>query len=146
MNDHKPSNFAGGRPATDYLSCLAKKGNPKKVPPVRRPSGFLDQPQASGAAQLALTGHTNRAPLRSSDITRLNLRLLAADRGGAQGNENLKVLCALCAQFCFVASVACATLAMARAEQRQDLSLQFLFPERMAVVEFCGYVNSRFSR
>jgi hypothetical protein len=27
---------AGGRPAADYLSCLAKKGNPKKSPPVCR--------------------------------------------------------------------------------------------------------------
>ena len=60
--------------------------------------------------QLALAGHTPRAPLRSSDITsdlaevffqpsrmascfisaRLNLRLLAKYRGGAQGREKLK--------------------------------------------------------
>jgi hypothetical protein len=27
-------NTAGGSPAASYLSCLAKKGNPKKAPPV----------------------------------------------------------------------------------------------------------------
>src|SRR5450759_960230 len=30
---------AGGCPAASYLSCLAKKGNPKKSPPVCRPCG-----------------------------------------------------------------------------------------------------------
>ncbi|WP_445175644.1 hypothetical protein, partial [Microcoleus sp.] len=48
------------------------------------------QPQASGAAQLALAGRTNRAPLRSSNSARLNLRFLAADRGGAQGIKKPK--------------------------------------------------------
>jgi len=52
------------------------------LPPLR---GTLDQPQASGAAQLDLAGRTPRAPLRDSDSARLNLRFLAADRGGAQG-------------------------------------------------------------
>jgi len=41
----------------------------------------LNQPQASGAAQLDLAGRTPRAPLRDSNSARLNLRLLAADRG-----------------------------------------------------------------
>jgi len=54
------------------------------LPPLR---GSLDQPQTSGAAQLDLAGRTPRAPLRDSNSARLNLRLLAADRGGAQGKE-----------------------------------------------------------
>jgi len=62
----------------------------EKATPVCRPSGTLDQPQASGAAQLALTGHTKRALLRSSNSARLPLRLLASDRGGAQGNKKRK--------------------------------------------------------
>ena len=78
-------NFAGGRPAASHFSCLAKKSNQKKLPPVCRPSGSLDQPQASGAAQLALTGRTPRALLRNSNSARLPLRLLTTDRGGAQG-------------------------------------------------------------
>ena len=69
------------------LSCLAKKSNPKKAPPVCRPSGTLDQPQASGAAQLALVRRTKRASLRTSNGARLNLRLLASDLGGAQGKR-----------------------------------------------------------
>ncbi len=77
----------GGRPVASHFSCLAKKSSQKKSPPVCRPSGALDQPQASGAAQLALVGHTKRAPLRSSNSARLNLHLLAAGRGGAQGRK-----------------------------------------------------------
>ena len=69
---------------------LPKKGNRKNAPPVCRPSGSLDQPQASGAAQLALAGRTPRAQLRSSNSARLPLRSLAADRGGAQGSEKQK--------------------------------------------------------
>jgi hypothetical protein len=72
--------------------------------------GSLDQLQASGAAQLDLAGRTPRTPLRDSNITsdlaevffqpirmasyfisaRLNLRFLAADRGGAQGMKKRK--------------------------------------------------------
>ncbi len=63
-----------------------KEGDPG-LPPLR---GSLDQPQASGAAQLALAGHTNRAPLRSSNSARPNLRLLAADRGGTQGKLEVR--------------------------------------------------------
>jgi hypothetical protein len=81
-----------------------KEGDPG-LPPLRGP---LDQPQASGAAQLDLAGRTPRAPLRDSNITsdlaevlfqpsrmascfisaRLNLRSPAADRGGAQGKKS----------------------------------------------------------
>src|SRR5450756_3143043 len=101
------------------FSCFAKeKVTKKKATPVSRPSGTLDQPQVSGAAQLDLAGRTPRAPLRYSNITsdlaevffqpsrmancfisaRLSLRFLAADRGGAQGNEKQKIQCALCAR------------------------------------------------
>ena len=62
------------------------KGDPG-LPPLRGP---LDQPQASGAAQLDLAGRTPRTSLRDSNSARLNLRLLAADRGGAQGKEKKK--------------------------------------------------------
>ena len=61
-----------------------KEGDPG-LPPLR---GSLDQPQASGAAQLALAGRTPRAPLRSSNSARLNLRSLAADRGNPAGAAN----------------------------------------------------------
>ena len=33
------TNIVGGSPTASYLSCLAKKGNPKKSPPVCRPYG-----------------------------------------------------------------------------------------------------------
>jgi hypothetical protein len=79
------------------------------LPPLR---GTLDQLQASGAVQLDLAGRTPRAPLRDSNITsdlaevffqpsrmascfisaRPNLRLLATDRGGAQGKKKSKTL------------------------------------------------------
>jgi hypothetical protein len=52
------------------------------LPPLR---GSLDQPQTNGAAQLDLVRHTHRASLRDSNSARLNLRLSALDRGGAQG-------------------------------------------------------------
>jgi len=56
---------------------LAKKGNPKKAPPVSRPFGV---PSIS----------RKQAGLRSSNSASLNPRFLAADRGGAQGKENQK--------------------------------------------------------
>jgi hypothetical protein len=82
------------------------KGDPG-LPPLR---GSLDQPQASGDAQLDLAGRTPRILLRDSNITsdlaevffqpsrmasyfisaRLNLRFLAANRGGAQGMKKRK--------------------------------------------------------
>ena len=77
---------------------VTKRGRPRFAAPY---GGTLDQPQASGAAQLALAGHTKRAPPRSSNSARLNLRLLAADRGGAQGNKKQKVSCALRARLLF---------------------------------------------
>src|SRR5450759_3405157 len=85
-------NIAGGSPATSHFLLLRQKeSNPRKgdpgLPPLR---GTLDQPQASGAAQLDLAGRTPRAPLRDSNIARLNLRFLAADRGGAQGMKSEK--------------------------------------------------------
>jgi hypothetical protein len=82
-------NFAGGSPAASYFLLLRQKeSNQRKgdpgLPPLR---GTIDQPQASGAAQLDLAGRTPRAPLRDSNSARLNLRSLATDRGGAQGME-----------------------------------------------------------
>jgi hypothetical protein len=84
-------NTAGGSPAASHFFLLRqRKSNQKEgdpgLPPLR---GTLDQPQASGAAQLDLAGRTPRAPLRDSNSARLNLRFLAADRGGAQGKEKL---------------------------------------------------------
>ena len=103
-------NFAGGRAAASHFFLLRqRKSNQKEgdpgLPPLR---GTLDQPQANGAAQLDLAGRTPRTPLRDSNISsdlagvvcqlsrmassfisaRLNLRLLATDRGGAQGMKN----------------------------------------------------------
>jgi len=87
MNDRKQINTAGGSPAASHFFLLRqRKSNQKEgdpgLPPLR---GTLDQRQASGAAQLDLEGRTPRAPLRDSNSARLNLRLLAVDRGGAQG-------------------------------------------------------------
>jgi hypothetical protein len=99
------SKSRGAAPHADYFLYMAKESNQRNATPVCRPSGSLDQPQASGAAQLDLAGRTPRAPLRDSNITsdlagvvcqlsrmascfisaRPNLRFLAADRGGAQG-------------------------------------------------------------
>ena len=79
MNGRKQDNFAGGSPAAGYLSCLAEKGNPKKSPPVCRPSACV-------VGALAPYNHGV---------------LLAADRGGAQGNEKQKAWCAPCTRFLF---------------------------------------------
>jgi hypothetical protein len=89
-NIQKQINIAGGRPAASYFLLLRQKENNQRkgdpgLPPLR---GSLDQPQASGAAQLDLARRTPRAPLRDSNSARLNLRLLAADRGGAQGMKS----------------------------------------------------------
>ena len=85
--------IVGGSPTASHFFLLRqRKSNQKEgapgLPPLR---GTLDQPQASGAAQLDLAGRTPRAPLRDSNSARLNLHFLAADRGGAQGmkSENL---------------------------------------------------------
>src|SRR3989338_3681981 len=93
MNDK--NNPAGGSPAASHFLLLRQKeSNQRKgdpgLPPLR---GTLDQPQASGAAQLDLAGRTPRAPLPDSTIPPLTPRPLAADRGGAQGkkNKNLKI-------------------------------------------------------
>ena len=127
-----PDENRRGLPGSKFLFLSCQEKEPKEgapgLPPLRGP---LDQPQTSGAAQLALAGHTKRAPLRSSNSARLNLRLFANYRGGAQGERNSKaVLCgherphrvlismwALCAHikrlfgFCF--SFPCAPLSSA---------------------------------
>jgi hypothetical protein len=69
---------------------------------VRRPSGSLDISQTSGAAQLALAGHTKRALPRSSNSARLKLRLFAKYPGGAQGKElQFRFCVGTCAHFVF---------------------------------------------
>jgi hypothetical protein len=92
MSDLKQVNIAGGSPAASHFLLLRQKeSNQRKgdpgLPPLR---GSLDISPTSGAAQLALAGHTNRAPLRSSNSARLNPRLLAKYRGGAQGKAKRK--------------------------------------------------------
>src|SRR5450759_1005756 len=134
MNGQKQINFAGGSPAAitndlpsvvcwvsqmasssiSHFSCLAKKSNQKKSPPVCRPCGVpsISRKQA-GLRNSTWRGAHPRAPLRDSNITsdlaevffqpsrmascfisaRLNLCFLAADRGGAQGNEKQTPRC-----------------------------------------------------
>ena len=90
------TNFVGGSPTASHFFLLRqRKSNQKEgdpgAPPLR---GSLDISPTSGAAQLALAGHTKRAPLQSSNSARLNLRLFAKYRGGAQGKRNSRaVLC-----------------------------------------------------
>ena len=84
------STSRGAAPHADHFLCAAKESDPRNAAPVSRPSGTLDQMQASGAAQLDLAGRTPRAPLRDSNSARLNLRSLATDRGGAQGMKSEK--------------------------------------------------------
>ena len=67
---------AGGSPAASYLSCLAKKGNPKKSPPVCRPLGTLRCSTGQAAAELALRAQTVLA-----DTPLTSLRYSAALRG-----------------------------------------------------------------
>jgi hypothetical protein len=105
----KPNTVGGSPTASHFFLLRQRKSNQKEgdpgLPPLR---GSLDISPTSGAAQLALAGHTPRAPLRSSNITsdlaevfiqpsrmassfisaRLNLRLLAKYRGGAQGRRS----------------------------------------------------------
>ena len=65
------------------------------MPPLR---GSLDISQTSGAAQLALAGHTKRALPRSSNSARPNPRLFAKYRGGAQGKRKSRAV--LCGHMC----------------------------------------------
>src|SRR5450759_5035709 len=95
MNNRKQVNFVGGSPTASHFFLLRqRKSNQKEgdpgFPPLR---GTLDQPQASGAAQLDLARRTPRAPLRDSNSARLNLRLLVSDRGGAQGKRAVRKEC-----------------------------------------------------
>ena len=55
-------NFAGGSPTAGYLSCFAKKGNPKKAPPV--PPSLRDSLRCStgqAAGELARSAARPRA-------------------------------------------------------------------------------------
>jgi hypothetical protein len=90
FSNSNPTPPGAARQQVTFFCFAKKKVTKEKATPVCRPSGSLDQLQASGAAQLALTGHTKRAPLRSSNSARLNLRSLAVDRGGAQGKKKIE--------------------------------------------------------
>jgi len=80
----------GAAPHADYFLYAAKESNQRNAAPVCCPSGTLDQPQASGAAQLDLAGRTHRTPLRDSNSARLNLRLFAADLRQRTGEQKAK--------------------------------------------------------
>ena len=58
MNGLKQVKTAGGSPAASHFSCLAKKSNQKKSPPVCRPSGSLRCSTGQAAAELALRAQT----------------------------------------------------------------------------------------
>jgi hypothetical protein len=83
-------NFAGGSPAASNFLLLRqkesyqRKGDPG-LPPLR---GTLDQPQASGAAQLARSATRPR----TQTVLAQPHRSFVSDRGGAQGmkSENPK--------------------------------------------------------
>ena len=85
-------NTVGGSPTASHFFLLRqRKSNQKEGDPSAPPlQGSLGISQASGAAQLALAGYTKRTPPRSSNSARLNLRLFAKYRGGAQGKEKRK--------------------------------------------------------
>jgi|SRR3989338_4165518 len=82
------TNTAGGSPAASHFLLLRQKeSNPRKgdpgLPPLR---GSLDQPQTSGAAQLARSATRPRA----QTVLAQPHRSFASDRGGAQGMEKRK--------------------------------------------------------
>jgi hypothetical protein len=106
MNGRKQINVAGGCPAASYLSCLAKKGNPKKAPPACRPCGV------PCVARLVRQLRNSHDPLRVHVLKQSSPKSpdQPALLGGAQGNEKQMVWYALRARFCFVVSVARATL------------------------------------
>src|SRR3989338_6074614 len=96
-------NLAVGCPAASYLSCLAKKGNPKKSPPVCRRCAV------PCVARLVMRLRNSRYAFRQSSPKSPDQPALL---GGAQGNEKTKdVACAVRTFFCFVVRVAHATLA-----------------------------------
>jgi hypothetical protein len=87
----KQVNFAGGSPAASHFSCLAKKSNPKKAPPVCRPCGV------PCVARLVRRLWNSRYALRQSSPTPPDQPALL---GGAQGKEHRRC-CARCAHVLF---------------------------------------------
>jgi hypothetical protein len=80
-------NFAGGSPAASYFSCLAKKSNQKKSPPVYRPCGV------PCVAQLVRRLRNSHCVFKQSSPTSPDQPALL---GGAQGKwmvrkEHIKV-------------------------------------------------------
>jgi hypothetical protein len=92
------NNTVGGGPTASHFSCFAKKSNPKKATP-DSPSlrDSLRCSSGQAAAQLALAGHTPRAPLRSSNSARrlplTSLRYSVANKG--KEIQNQKRLCSV---------------------------------------------------
>jgi hypothetical protein len=78
-------NFAGGCPAANYFSCLAKKSNQKKSPPVYRPCGV------PCVARLTRRLRNSHDPLRVHVLKQPSPK--SPDQppllGGAQGKEKL---------------------------------------------------------
>src|SRR3990172_11847645 len=93
MNGRKQINTAGGSPAASYLSCLAKKGNPKKSPPVCRRFAV---PCVARPVRLLRNSH---CVLRQSSQKPPDLPALL---GGAQGKRSKAVLCGVRARFFLV--------------------------------------------
>ena len=93
--------FAGGSPAAGYLSCLAKKGNPKKAPPVCRRCAV------PCVARPVRRLRNSRCALRQSSPTSPDRPPLL---GGAQGIKKQKrsILGGLIAHRVLMRSVRCA--------------------------------------
>ena len=69
--------IAGGSPAADYLSCFAKKGNPKKATPIHRPFGVPCAARQTGRLR------NSRYALRQCSPTTPGLSVLLG--GGPRG-------------------------------------------------------------
>jgi len=81
MNGRKQTNFAGGSPAASHFSCLAKKSNQKKSPPVCRRCAV------PCVARLVRRLRNSRYALRQSSPKSPDQPPLL---GGAQGKEKPK--------------------------------------------------------
>jgi hypothetical protein len=86
---------AGGSPAAGYLSCAAKKGNPRRPPLDSRPV-FTGYPCAAcldvATAQLDLARRTQRASLRESNSARRRPHIKASCSARLKGRKCEKAL------------------------------------------------------